>query len=260
MSSNQSEEKVVVTPDENPKKRQRTESSSSDDEIGNRAVLPVAVFDESFTENSIPSTGEEYLALVRIERKRLHGTIIAEEIKEQPLDIKDLLSLDDISPLTVKKTRVDVIIESFETDRSDVKIGEGKDTDAPSDADRHAWLKYFYGIDHSKPEKPEKEPDVEKILSDISREMAMQLLSFHNAWLAEMDPKLISFELIYRLLVITDDRLTPSQADKLRSLARHCMRLLESETVTKVCERLEEIVVIVTIWFGQKDLVHVVAK
>ena len=48
------------------KKRQRIES---DDEGTDKAVLPVATFDETFTETSTPTTGEQYLALVQVRGK-----------------------------------------------------------------------------------------------------------------------------------------------------------------------------------------------
>ena len=88
----------------------------------------------------------------------------------------------------------------------------------------------------------------------------MQLLSFHNAWLDEISPELISFDAIRKLLVIVDDRMSPSQTDKLRSLARHCIELLRSEAAPKTPEKLEEIVVIVAKWFSQRDLIRVIPK
>lgn len=260
MSSNECEERDVVVACEGPKKKQKIGSNKSDDEVTTGIVLPVAVFDASFTETSIPNTGEQYLALVQLERKRLPGIVVAEGIQEQSLSIDELLPPSDLTPLIVKKVRVDIIMESFEVERQDVKIQEAKVPNLPSDADRHAWLKYFYGIDHSKPVKPVKQPDFDKIMSSISREMAMQLLSFHNAWLEEISPGLIDFDVIYKLLVMIDDTPTPSQTDKLRSLARHCIKLLKLEAIPKVAEKMEEIVVLVARWFGQRDLVRVVLK
>ena len=70
--------------------------------------------------------------------------------------------------------------------------------DAPSDTDRHAWLRYFYGIDHSNLERDKGSISMEDILSNISDEMAMQLLSFHNAWLEEINPEMMSFDAIYK--------------------------------------------------------------
>ena len=240
------------------KKRQRIES---DDEGTDKAVLPVATFDETFTETSSPTTGEQYLALVQVERKKFPGTVIAEHIHEQSLGVGDLLPDMDSTSIGVKRARVDVIMESFEADRGDVKKEGNGLLDAPSDTDRHAWLKYFYGIDHSNFERVEGEhSSVEDILSNISDEMAMQLLSFHNAWLEDINPEMISFDAIYKLLTIIDTKLTPSQVDKLRSLARHCIRLLDSETIPEMSTKLEEIVVIVAMAFGQKDLVRIVIK
>ena len=98
-------------------------SSSEDESFGQRAILPVAKFDSGFTVDSVPSSGEQYLAIVKHQRDTRFSPVQANEgYVLQPRSL-DQISMSDVDGAILEEGRVpvpkapstDIFLEEFQS-------------------------------------------------------------------------------------------------------------------------------------------------
>jgi hypothetical protein len=246
-----------------------------------RGVLPVAPVDDTFNPDAPPTTGEEYLRLVRYQYEMLPSVQLpTEPITPTALTIESFglgdQALGELWKITseIKVPSPEWIDEFMKTFREGCLDDHVSDEAAdfiewPNFGDESGWKTFLYP--NSQEELPGKrrrlEKDQELTLSQFepdclleqrpSQRQIVQLLKFHIKWINDGITER-NYQWIIRLLQCLDHRVTSGQVMQLRSLARTCLALRASEQGDDNAKLfyLNGILAVVGVAFGQKDILY----
>ena len=235
------------------RKKPRLDGHSDEED---RTVLPVANFDSVFTPESLPKTGEQYLALVRHQRKNLPDVYEATELESEALTLDDLIGEFTVGfePLRVKQSVIDCVVEDYMAKREQLGDETKELSNLPCWSDRHAWLKKLFNLDHKEPRLEDLRIDYE-LVKDFGHDEAIRLISFHVQWLSELDREFVSVKLIWELLLRIDLYLTPTQYACLRDIAKSLLfEWPDKDLIAR------DIVIVIAKCFRQSDLVQVISQ
>lgn len=220
----------------------------SDDEMAAKAVLPVGRFDVNFKLGDEPTSGEQYLCLVKHERTRLPKT----EVSQNNASLSK--TLDEI--LAGKLVKSEYLLEvdqawaescwtqfcqDYEEMKAQMEAIEHVHVIFPEDKkSSEAWLKFI--------KETELSVDVCVALAE-DQFCVWKLLSLIPSWLGSKDRTSLVGWMRY-LLFCLDRQLSSSQISTLRGLVKSLARFDDSN--------IKEIISVIVKAYGQHDLIKLV--
>lgn len=256
--------------------------SDSDSSSTAVACLPVVDFSSTFTPESIPTDGTEYLALVKHQREFFLPQVKANpDYIPRPLELEQVLrttfgqhaTSDDASTLNIselQRSEIEAIIEEYlgarELESSQDLKAKVIDTSSRT-MDRHSWFNKLY----NKTEMINKDltSSIITTLRPCPGELCMRLLNYHTYhWLPakiteneSVFSKLMPQVIYFLLTKVEDYGLTALQQDSFRRLARelirkhnHCDDIPGKRASPSCKDKLVQCILILAHHFGQRDL------
>lgn len=232
----------------NPRSRTKSKpSSESEDEIdfGQRSVLPVGSFSKDFTDKDEPTSGEQYLCLVRHQRIQLPKVEVAEPQDSLGKDL-NLLVKTEITSINVNREWATKYWTAYQEHRERFLIeldGVAEQEPEAFEFDKAAWFCKLYN---------QSSGPTMSFLASLPQEIVLKLISFHVSWMKDLcpDKSELAATWLQALLMCLDLQLTSPELSVLRSL-------------TKVIPRtpmFNEIALVIARSYGQHDLINEVEE
>lgn len=245
-------------------KKTKTGLSYESEEVKPNPRLPVAPFTDTFTPESTPSTGEEYLALVQVQRESLPR--VYSSTKPQLASI-DAACLGFTSPTTKyllasAKEVLDVINAGFYSNPDGEKLSNPQTL--PALNDRNGWLGVIYSQGPTGM-PTESAPLPVSDIFELPKGTCFRLATFHITWLSPSTPILSAHFLarafsILRFFVSQRidplDLLAKDQAS-MRMLAQVSLFYCKPKDSAEYLQDARAIVILIAKRFGQSDLIKV---
>lgn len=217
----------------------------SDEEFALKPVLPVGKFDGAFTEADEPATGEQYLCLVKHERKRLPRT----EVASESASFGNLKSIEELISGFCGSSCVKVLdgqwAEHFWNTYQQYDAAmqcmldsiEEVNVQLPGTKDQNEWLNYLR----------ENTPSTEICVAlQEEQELVCKLIQHYTNWIQNGTYR--ELEWLSSLLLCLDRHLSSQQISSLRGLVK-ALATLENNS------KADELLLIVVKTYGQHDLV-----
>ena len=218
--------------------------AESDQEFLVRPVLPVAKFDASFRESDEPSSGEQYLCLVRHERKKLPQTEVAKTVVVGSLkSVEELLS--GFAEATCVKELDATWAENFWNsyrlhDAATLALFDSVsqvNVKLPGTKDQSEWLAFLQ----------ENEPSTEICVAlQEEQDVVMKLIQHYTHWIQSSTYTELTW--LSSLLLCLDRKLSSQQIFQLRKLAKALSYLTDNE-------KANELILVIAKIYGQHDLI-----
>lgn len=230
---------------------------SEDEEMELRAALPIASFSETFTVDSAPSTGEEYLCLVRQQRLALPKVASSPAVMLEPKPLEALISTSYACPATRKdllpireweETMIQAFMQERESWRSHLTM-EYDSEDIPSINDETGWRNFLYSENNS------KMPSL-SIIGQLTHPAKLRLILYHSRW-SQAGLTKEHFLWLQSLMANIELGLCSADLSILRSLAKQAIgqrAALTDPVDWELLSRLNAIIVIVGRVYQQSDL------
>jgi hypothetical protein len=230
---------------------------SEDEEMELKAALPIASFSGTFTIDSIPSTGEEYLCLVRQQRLALP------KVASSPSAVLESKSLESLisTPYTSPATRPDLLptreweeamVHGFmlerESWRSHLTMDYGLE-EIPSIIDETGWRNFLYSEHDPKMPSP-------SIIGQLTHPAKLRLILYLSRW-SQAGLTKEHFLWLQSLIANIELGLCSTDLSILRSLAKKAIEqraALTDPIDWDLLPRLNAIIVIVGRVYQQSDL------
>jgi hypothetical protein len=244
------------------------ESESEDEEneefeTFQKTALPFIEFNEKFKENDEPSTGEEYLCLVRHERSQLPKILFSKTEKkliEEEENFIQTKRVKEIEVNCIKKLKyfkiddsikMESFLQNFLKHKTELNnLFEEEVTNDEEDCckgglpginDEAAWIFKFYGIKKIPEEGDSKEIKLEitekslqptlEFLKVLSRDqkLTLKLIQYHIGWMEWLIKERESFIWLMSLFSVLDLKLNGGSSDIaiLRDLIKKLAFILE---------------------------------
>lgn len=255
------------------------ENDDATEELVSRAVLPVGVFDAVFSEHDVPQTGEQYLCLVRHQRKGLPGIV---HTSAENASVSDAMSVA-VSPKAVllqsllpshfltngtsryplSRAWATQYWQSHQIHRQQLHdsllavAGDGR-VGLPGPRDRAAWLHRLYlAVAKESDEQDVLQPAFATLAALVEdQELVLRLLSHHVVWIeGELREHLLDrrhwerfVTWMHALLMCLDLQLTSPEIAVLRQL------VVALHTLPPSAEK-DELAAVIVVGYGQYDLI-----
>jgi hypothetical protein len=220
--------------------------AESDEEFSLKPSLPVGRFNSNFKETDEPISGEQYLCLVRHERKRLPCLEVAQEAKtlatRSSKTIQELISgfsnVGAVKELDSKWAEcLWSTYQEHQTATWDLFAGVTEVNVVLPNGSNAEWLKFLQ----------ENKPSTEICVAlQEEQETVMKLIHYYTNWIQSVT--YTDLEWLSWLLVCLDRKLSSQQIYSLR-------RLVCALAVLENNEKATELVLIICKSYGQHDLV-----
>lgn len=233
------------------------EFCSEDEEMELKSSLPIASFNASFTMDSIPMTGEEYLCQVRHQRISLPKVSSSPSSMLPPQAIHSLIP-SSFSASSIAKTRKgllpskewqDAMIAAFMQERESWSHHSNVDAhpEIPSINDEAAWQQLL---------SPQTLP-TPSIISHLTHPAKLRLILYHSRWTLPSGPSKHQFLWMQSLMANIELGLGSADLSILRSLAKQFIEIrasIQDPVDWDLVSRLNAIIVIVGRVYEQSDL------
>ena len=219
----------------------------SDQEFSLKPALPVGKFDANFRETDEPTSGEQYLCLVRHERKKLPPLEVAKEVKQ-------ISALKTLKELLVG-FRDSCVVKELDSEWAEhfwngyrqyeatmlalFESVKEVNVDFPSGPSVGAadWLKFFQ----------ENKPSTEICVAlQEEQDLVMKLMHYYTNWI--QSSTYTELDWLSSVLLCLDRKLSSQQISSLRRLV-NALAALENN------EKANELILVICKSYGQHDLV-----
>ncbi len=219
--------------------------AESDREFSLKPSLPVGKFNENFRETDEPGSGEQYLCLVRHERKKLPGLEVAQEVKvvSGTKSIHEIIAgfRDSCAVKELDATWAEHFWNGYrQYEAVMLALFDGiKEVNVQlpgAEAGAAVWLKYLQ----------EHEPSEETCVAlQEEQDLVMKLVNYYTTWI--QSDTITQLDWLSSLLLCLDRKLSSQQIYCLRRLVKVLASLERNE-------KADELVLIICKSYGQHDL------
>ena len=245
---NQIEDECIISEEQDMVEEEENLDDEDDEgEFMLRPILPVAPLSTEYDPTTVePTSGEEYLRLVRLQTAALPFAVRTTESSTELADLERRSPPEE--PLPTMLYSNDVIQSSLELCNFTVNSDEISSSmrSLPSYGDCAGWRRYLYSGDAI--------PERLLVATSDDDKQLLQLIKFHTTWLTSSEDPLILDERTFRAIVyilrLVDTRMTAGQQHCVRSLAKALLNLPSQQTFASA------IVILIAHRFGQHDLLH----
>ncbi len=192
---------------------------------------------------NIPKTGEEYLFMVKMERKSLPKVVSVSSYQPSPRTLSSLISFTTIDAVEIDTDWQMQVLETFMHDREKWNLEVPLLYGIPAISDWRTWKTLLAHGDQL------YEPSVE-ILRSLTQASLIKLIDYHTIWIEE-EGALSEFRYrwLYCLFANLSEAMGSDDVASLRSLVK-CLIKCSNRNY-----QIDSIIVIVAKCYGQSDLI-----
>ncbi|CAM0142118.1 hypothetical protein VKS41_004179 [Umbelopsis sp. WA50703] len=245
-------------------------ASDEDEDYAGKGILPVNS-SKSIDDDFIPTTGEDYLLMVRKQTRKVPAVVVAKPppAKQQfsasnlPSEYRfrteqDSSTVENLLPKDAWRLTFTKRFEAVKESLSRQSKFPATPTKLPHKNDRKQWHRFLYGADVNAEETesiPGHEPNV-NIIQRISQDVALKLLFYHIEWLEGSIVTSKQATWMWALLTRLDKVMTSDQLSVLRDVSRKFISLRQGyqDPLDPSVIYLNILITIIAKHFGQADL------
>ncbi|KAH8554036.1 survival motor neuron interacting protein 1-domain-containing protein [Umbelopsis sp. PMI_123] len=249
----------------------RTGNEDDEEQFSGKSILPVS-FEKEIDDGFVPSTGEDYLLMVRRQTRRVPAVVVAapppetKKFSQSTLPSHYQFQVEQVTPTAENllpndawraefRTRFDGFKESFSR-QSKLPSNEVK---LPTAKDKKHWKIFLYGAPKTEGSSDQgvgHQPYV-NILQRITQDVVLRLLNWHIEWLEHNEIQKRQAMWMYALLTRLDKVMTSDETSILRNVSRKIIQIRQGQTDPESPQvaYLNILITIIATCFGQADLV-----